>query len=32
MIVAPDSNWGIASDILSNPQLAEDVYAIGLFE
>ena len=28
-IVAPDSNWDIAADILSNPQLAESVYAIG---
>ena len=30
MIVAPDSNWDIASDILDNQQLAESVYAIGM--
>eukprot|EP00042_Codosiga_hollandica_P038562 m.314848 g.314848 ORF g.314848 m.314848 type:complete len:940 (+) comp55423_c0_seq3:52-2871(+) len=29
VIVAPDSNWEIAVDILADPKLAEDVYAIG---
>eukprot|EP00042_Codosiga_hollandica_P057702 m.858006 g.858006 ORF g.858006 m.858006 type:complete len:846 (-) comp59651_c0_seq6:65-2602(-) len=29
MIVAPDAGWDIAQDILDNPQLAQDVYAIG---
>jgi hypothetical protein len=29
-IVAPDSNWDIANDILTNPSVAESVYAIGL--
>lgn len=28
-IVAPDSNWGIASDILANSTLAESVAVIG---
>lgn len=28
-IVAPDSNWGIAADILNDPQLAASIYAIG---
>ena len=31
MIIAADSNWDIASDILANPTFAEAVYGIGLF-
>lgn len=30
MIVAPDSNWGIAQDILDDPALAASVWGIGL--
>jgi hypothetical protein len=29
MIVAPDSNWDIATDMLSDPTLDKAVYAIG---
>ena len=32
LIVAPDSNWDIAADILSAPSLAEAVYAIGMLD
>jgi hypothetical protein len=28
--VAHDASWDIASDILTNPELAADVYAIGM--
>jgi hypothetical protein len=31
MIIAADSNWDIASDILANPTFAEAVYGIGLY-
>ena len=31
LIVAPDSNWDIAQDILDTPALAESVWGIGAF-
>ena len=31
MIVAPDRDWSIADDILLVPELADSVYAIGMF-
>ncbi|CAG5133965.1 unnamed protein product, partial [Candidula unifasciata] len=29
LIIASDNGWGIASDVLKDPELASDVYAIG---